>query len=400
MNSLFFERSIMFVRILSLTGLVLFAAVPFCQAQTNEVIPLPRITFGTVVNVGGKVVENKDETYLGVLGLPFDSNPLSREVVPPLGFQETTNKDSILIQGKKVDVKRIDWTRRPGVSANVRAGKITLWVSDQIKTPEFEIPIPNGTGVPLLAGTVKFEVQPSVDKEFPNDATAAGMLLEVKMVSLGTRKIQAYRFQMETKSADFGLKGEIWISGEVPGKLYKIEGEVTGKKTAKVSQEMKKIEDEPIPTGMTLVEKSGFAIVAPKGWEIAAPKMKAKDEVLRFVPSVADAKLDRAITIEVRAASGKDVTKWGNELAGERGEEYRASFYLKKGMGDNPTFTVSRWKGSAARVATLKIGTVCAEQLFIISHWQNGIAERTHAGEDEVQQVADSWRWLRRKTTP
>jgi hypothetical protein len=367
------------------------------RSQEFEIVPLPKTTIEFTTITDGKVQKQETKNIVGTFQLPFNANPDLRGESPPFGHREEISKERITVLGKEVMTKRIDWIlKEPDAVANFNAQRITFWVSDQISAPEFLFPIPNGPGLPLPSGTVRFEHLPR-EKDSRNEGrrkiTVSGKLTAENDVTFGSEKIAMYVLTAETKSNEGTMQSELWLSSQVPGTMYKANVQMAGPKTVTIKMQVKEVGRETPPKGLHQVDSGEFAVGIPKGWKISKPK--SSNEALRLVPQTADDSLNRAITVEIKPAAGKSSRKWAHELHDQK--IHGLSFDMIHGMADTPTFTIHYWRSSAERVTTYMIGSVYQDRLYLIAHSQDRAKERSFAGSELVEEMVQSWRWLREK---
>ncbi len=380
-------------------------------ADSSDVVPLPVTTIETTVSEGGKVVQHEQEDFVGVFALPYNSHPGTRHPAPPLGYREERKQETLKLQGTDWAVTRIEWTPAdPKGIMNFDASKITIWTSDQLKAPEFRIPMKGGPDLCLPAGTLRFEHLPTVVDEgsersskLDTLATVNGEYVATEDFSLAERDLAAFRYSYEVRTRKASVKGELWLSEGVPGGVYRHHAEMAGDEAVSYTMQVKAVGLEKVREDLQKVEQGGLAVAVPEGWKQVPPA--GGDEIFRLVRIALDAALNRTITIEMKPAEGKDYKQWGKAFMPD-GTGYGVFYALESRLADSPTFDIYRVPASTTRVRTHATGTVRDGRLYLLSHWQDKVGRDAFAGLEDVEQVAASWRWLsgepdeEPKTTP
>lgn len=386
-------RTHLFATVILLTG------VAGLRGQALEVAPLPKISIETSIVANGAVVKSETKDFLGTLQLPWPGKTALPGERPPFGHREETHQESIAVLGKELVTTRIDWVlKNPDEFANHDAQRITFWVADRVKTPGFTFPMPHGPGLPLPAGTVQFEQIPR-EKAYAGDpggkrkTTVLGKLTAEKEVALGSKRIVVYVFAAETKTIQETTQTELWLAPDIPGNFYSVNFKKTGPMSVTLRMQVKAIGIETVADNLHQVAAGEFAVAIPKGWKETKPQ--GREEMLRLIPEPADEALHRAIVVEMKPAAGKTTQQWAKTLCDDK--THALSFSSATTLGDRPTFTTHRWRGSAARTSSYMIGGIHGDRLYVVSHWQDRAEEKAYAGSEAVDQLVKSWRWMRRK---
>lgn len=371
------------------------------RAPEVEIVLLPRIAVEFTAEVDGKVVQSEVKTALGMLALPYNVHPTSKESTPPVGYQEVRTADAITVASRKLKATRLEWTPKQGAFTNLRARKITVWVSDEVASPAHRIDLvsPN---LPIPQGTVKYEHLPL--EPDPNGkgadrkrdlTTITGEWLGTEEVTVLGKPYPAFRYSLKSLNAEGTFDGTILVSEGTPGLIHELRGKAQrGKDVALVTQRVKDVAFEDPPKDLRHYPAALFAVRVPQGWKEA--KSEGPDEALRLIPEGASDGKKRLLTVEVLPAKGKNERDWAVEKT-KGAPEFGLAYDLKLGMGDLPTFSMDYWAASKGRVRSYSIGSVRDDKVYLLSHWQEGVSDRAYAGSKLLQEVIASWRWLRKK---
>jgi hypothetical protein len=232
--------------------------------------------------LNGKV-ETHRETVFTAAELPWTNVGIVDRSNLEDGFQAMEEVVEFEFAGKKVQGKKLTWSRKPNSFSNVSAAAVHCWVLSEVEIPSFSVQLGHRMEFRLPAGCVKVDVVPhgknakGIDKSEQEASVAVnGAYRKSTTYKLGDKELNAHEMVFTIPAGE--RKGTIThtVSNEMPGGIcaISIDGEVS--RTIRVNA----MPPAAPPDNLDYFPKEGFAFAPPAGYTKSTASKEG--EVVRY----------------------------------------------------------------------------------------------------------------------
>ncbi len=221
------------------------------------------------------------------------TSPWSQNVpqFPPGRFRHQVANEKVSWDGKSVEGEKWVCVPIPGHHLS----KITIWRSDEIPVPLFQLPTILTDAITIPRGCARFAIE-TMDRQ-GRTGTLEGQFTKETSFKLGDRTIAAYEFACVLTQEDGKANMTVLVSDQVPQGTCGVNFQMTEPPAGEEKYYLRDAREiEPGP-GFKMFESRGFGFAPPVGFAASKP---LGDEVARYT-----AKDGRFIAITASADGGE-----------------------------------------------------------------------------------------------